>query len=267
MDEAAAHAAQAAQAAAAEELYACLTAAGLPATLRDDWDGQLSVGFTDPGYLWRPDEQRAGVAAGGTGPPDAATLTSFEDAVAIFESHPDMWGLVLGGADRSEDYDACMTESGYADPESEPVDPTAELTSKQRTAEASNRWAACARENGHPEIRDVAAVADGWKTSPSVLVPPTIGESGLRAPMEACPQFDRQAHEDYQERLAAGDPDAVMPVNPEIGVDVPGHMGYNAESDLSPEDQELVDRPTRIIYGPYSAYLEGLCPGGVGACG
>jgi hypothetical protein len=38
-------------------------------------------------------------------------------------------------------------------------------------AEASNQWAACARENGLPNLRDATATVDNWETKPSIEIP------------------------------------------------------------------------------------------------
>jgi hypothetical protein len=61
-----------------------------------------------------------------------------------------------------------LTASDSGRPES---DPAAELRIKQRMADATKAWIACARANGYPSPDDITPVADHGHTSPEAVLP------------------------------------------------------------------------------------------------
>jgi hypothetical protein len=94
--------------------------------------------------------------------------------------------LIDGGVDKSAALQQCIKESGYFMPA--PVfDKREEEVDKVKMADASNEWAACARQNGFPGIKDTGYEVDNWKTRPQALVPGSIEPAQLEALLDVCP--------------------------------------------------------------------------------
>ncbi|MDR0626234.1 MAG: hypothetical protein LBG11_03075 [Bifidobacteriaceae bacterium] len=117
-------------------------------------------------------------------------------------------------------------------------------------AESGTLWAACARENGYPQVKDPAPpVADGWVTMPLVVLPGTITATDLRALLTECPNFDFEAAEAIIEELLALPDDAsedeqrelmrsytdLFAHSPSISFDIPG---WDFEDYDGPETDE-----------------------------
>ncbi|MDR1799531.1 MAG: hypothetical protein LBR19_06590 [Bifidobacteriaceae bacterium] len=154
----------------------------LPATLTELGDGSLVP-------TW--DDTKANVVS--TRALNGQQVTAYlgdDDSSdgAIFPRRDTAWGLVIDGVDYSEIYTECRASSGYIETWEQPGDPAEELVAKAETAAVSNDWARCARDNGWPEVADATApVADGYETSPTVLLPITMTEDQLTALLEVCP--------------------------------------------------------------------------------
>jgi hypothetical protein len=180
----------------AEAFYNCQVDAGLPATIEDQGDGQAYVGWDTTKFRLIKFH-----SAEGWGYPITGDSMSEADLNDLYDNWDEaFYGdpsatliLIVDDADRSEDYGACLTSSGYTEPEYH-ADPAEELKTKQAQVDANNAWAACARENGFPNLEDnPAAVADEWQTFPEgIVLPYTIGPDKLRELLEACPNFDEE---------------------------------------------------------------------------
>jgi hypothetical protein len=110
-----------------------------------------------------------------------------EAETAFLEQEREEWGVMLDGVDYSAPYAQCLRSSDYVEPGAA-ADPGQELRDKQKIAEASNEWAACARNNGWPDLADAQpGNADGYATVPTVLLPATITVQELEALLEHCP--------------------------------------------------------------------------------
>jgi hypothetical protein len=127
--------------------------------------------------------------------------------------------LVIGDRDLTEEYVACIDSSGYFVPEEDDrVDPREEELVKQKSAEAGNLWAKCARDNGIPDIADVKILLDDFKTKPEVLIPKSVTPDQFKDTLKACPPFDPNrdlAHGNMYEE------DEAMPEDPMIGFELP----------------------------------------------
>ncbi|MDR1824402.1 MAG: hypothetical protein LBR27_03580 [Bifidobacteriaceae bacterium] len=180
--------------------------------------------------------------------------------------------LLYLGKDYGKEYDQCLAESGYTEPEWQ-TDPTEELKDKQKTADAGAEWAACARENGFPQVQDPAPpVADEWQTSPMVLLPSSITEEQLRALLQVCPSFDEEANsaadDAYDQAWEEhGNDDSFdwgafydsldYPTQPEIGFDTPGYDGnWDAMEDVDPATQERLEKLNAVLWEAQNAYYE-----------
>ena len=109
--------------------------------------------------------------------------------------------FIDGAQDYSDVYAQCVDESGFFVPDAQ-IDPNEEAVLKLAQADASNRWAECAREFGYHEVKDTSYTVDNWETSPEVVIPAGITEAELRSLLAACPYGEPES--DVQPRLALG---------------------------------------------------------------
>jgi hypothetical protein len=168
----------------ADALYGCLTDAGLPATLVVQDDGNALIDWKSEGV-----DILGNTPEGGFSVPGKSGEFDPEVEQAFWDTYGDAYGLVIDGIDHSTTWQSCYESSGYTDPY-RAVDPVDELKTKQAIAEVTNTWIACARENGMPQLEDVTAVADGWKTSPNAVIPLSTTVAELRELLTACPNVD-----------------------------------------------------------------------------
>jgi hypothetical protein len=155
--------------------------------------------------------------------------------------------LIVGDVDYTAAYSACQAESGYEVPV-EPVDPAQELAWERQVADASNRWAACPRENGLVGLKDAdPPKADDWRTTPTVVLPVSVSKDLLRAVVQVCPPFDLDARR-RQEAV----------VEPKIGFDAPGWGGRSKllSGVLDRETAILISELVDIIYEPLDQFFE-----------
>jgi hypothetical protein len=249
-----------------EAFVACLVEAGLPAEVSDSGDGQGFVAWGEGVEVWVGDPEGRIWAASMVGKSVAAErpVGGFDQVAAMTVANPGRWVALVDGTDRSEEYGTCREAYPYTEPTAAPVDPAQELAAKERMVEASNRWAACVRENGFPGVADVPrAVADNWDTTPMVLLPTWIEEAALRALMKVWPEFDRAVEGAYHEAMMSGRTDVEYPGAPSIGFDVPGYDGTEAESDLPAEEVERLEGLMAIVRAERGEFFSSL--GGVGS--
>jgi hypothetical protein len=197
------------QAETAEAYLDCLVAAGLPATI-EQMDEGLQVGWEQTGYnifAITPDGENHFIPGVGMAYDDPAMAAAFE---AFMTSHYTSlgyeYGLEIDGVDHSDTFKACREETGYVSPTGELADPAEEARARQLVAESTNVWVACARENGYPDMPDVAAgEADNWLTSPSVVIPLDTTPEELRGLLAVCPNFDPERAEAQESGEATGE--------------------------------------------------------------
>ncbi|MDR1187920.1 MAG: hypothetical protein LBK95_10775 [Bifidobacteriaceae bacterium] len=189
----------------------------------------------------------------------------------VLDQHPDYGQPVEGQADRyhpfliiaSTDYTPelveCLDQTGYSNPVIPPIDPAEELAQKQLRAEASARWAQCARDNGFPTTKDPAAPkADQFLSEPAALLPVNITETQLRVLFETCSPLDTEAQaaqdaakNELGDNATQAEWDRVVEANPVIdpliGIDAPGCRGIWGEI-ADPEADAIYDTLLRILH-------------------
>jgi hypothetical protein len=240
------------QGARAEAMVACLNDKDVPAVIEPWEEGQARVSFEPPEELWKMCRADDGMCAlgGGEGLSQAAheerqrVMDGLEAPYWEIDVPPEQIGtnyLIVGGADFTEPYEACLSESGYTAPIT-PIDPAQELEQEQAQADAANAWAACARENGLPRLKDAdPPKADDYQTHPLVVLPHDISKELLQSVVEACPPFDREAREADR-----------TPTDPSFGFDVPGWDGQTklVSGMLDRETSMLISELMAIISEP-----------------
>jgi len=229
---------------AAKTYYDCMSNAGIEVELTQNDQGLLSVvQFTGDhevmwsapdsgGFLLAPEDQQA------LRPDTEKALTEFKSTAG---SAPTLW---IDRVDHSPTYAQCLAESGYSDDAAWGSSTTTNTQALQLQVNANNQWAACARENGWPDIQDSSMPDPQTTTStPSVLLPGTITEDQLRALLDACPNGNpnSQISDDwYSSHPLDGYPDGYLP-NPNIA------FSTATGSDGSPGGQVDANHLQRLI--------------------
>jgi hypothetical protein len=141
--------------------------------------------------------------------------------------------LISNGTDLTAEFSACIESSGFYLPDPV-VDPREEEVAKQAVAEASNQWAACARDNGLADMLDATVTVDDWETVPSVEVPASVDLQLFEQVLANCPPLDPSRDLAKGNLVEDGDK---PPVDPEITFGAPPDSRQRADL-----EQALVDR-------------------------
>jgi hypothetical protein len=170
----------------AEAMAACLADVSIAATLNDQEDGQTQLDIDIPSgddtFVWVQADGQSSQAR------DIDESTAMVEA-AWAEDRSLLW---LRGVDRTAEYDACVEETEFTQPGLF-ADSATEQRLKQLRVDLNNDFAACARANGFPEIKDQPPpVIDGGATQGpgQILLPWRVTEDGLRDLLAECPVFD-----------------------------------------------------------------------------
>jgi hypothetical protein len=178
--------------------------------------------------------------------------------------------LIVGQNDHTDLLNRCLESSAFTEPVFG-VDPDQEIKQKQLDAEATLRWAECARAHGYPNLADPPPVkADNWRTEPAVALPADITEAALRELLASCPAFDLAARQALDDAVAALDPDRgqedVLAIydahpmgDPVIGFDAPGFDRRDAErrGDLEQSEWDRLERLMLVLHEEIVAYNQG----------
>lgn len=241
---------------AAKKYDDCMSDAGIEVTLTQNDKGQLVVvQFTgDHEYVWN--------GPGGSGlqlgPADSQALRP--ETEQFLRDIDDFGGAVatlwVDRVDRSETYAQCLDESGYSTRAawgSGQIDPAP----FQKQVDANNKWAACARENGWPNVQDSVMPTDlnnpDW---PTILLPESITEDQLRALLDACPNLNPEHKQMLEDWYASHDPST----NPDIYIPDP-QIGFSSDSGSSgttPDDHTA--RLNTILYETYIELTQQVTP-------
>jgi hypothetical protein len=217
------------QAESALAMTACLVDGGIDASAEDmgDEEGQLRLELGKSGAFYHYAIGGQGQTGGG---PEGLSEEDYERGIKKVEelaeqhsSRDEQDFLIVGEADHSDTWRKCLEASGYLEPVWQ-VDPAAELKFERRLAQAGTEWATCAREHGYPKIADPhGAVADNGQTEPTVLIPASMTVTELKSLLQACPNYDIEAHRAAVEALASnqggGDLGDMESIDPPISVD------------------------------------------------
>ena len=203
----------------AKTYYDCLSDAGINVELDQNNQGQLAVVqfIRANTVMWRSPDGDVGSVVSGDG---NITEQSWEDFQSI-TGDSDGAALMIDGVDYSKEYAQCLAKSGYdertaqGNMEMDPVQIEKQITS-------NNIWAACARENGWPDVQDSIA-PDDKAITPDVVLPLTITDDQLWQLLEVCPNYDPAQIEEMQQWRQdnpTGFPDDYLP-DPCISFDTP----------------------------------------------
>jgi hypothetical protein len=105
---------------------------------------------------------------------------------------------------------------------------------KDAMVKETNKWVACARENGFPNLADLTKPkADDWETAPKALLPLTTTEVQLKGVLKKCPNVPPKVANSLEW--------------PQIGFDAPGYDGTDSTSDLDEATIEKLDRLVEVL--------------------
>jgi hypothetical protein len=250
----------------AEAMYACLSDRGFAAVLEDirpneSWvwvepenpqDSVVQVDATGQSFFW----SKTNWSEMGLGDAEATQARTewIEKLAKAAAESPYGYVVYAGEVDRTEDFGACADLSGYLWPLLDDMDPAKRLEQKQRIAEASNDWAACARAHGVPGVVDARVTEED---SPVALLPAGVIEGQIRELLVQCPPFDQALLEANQEALAQGRDDDVR-ATPIIGFDVDGYREQEADGAPSAEDEAIYGPLWDLLWSQRSAYYATL---------
>ncbi|MDR2895230.1 MAG: hypothetical protein LBV30_01030 [Propionibacteriaceae bacterium] len=241
---------------AAKELSDCLTDLGVPHRVSADHTGaltQVSFGSMDSDALvmatWRDGYQTAGTRRGDVTAEEQAKIDEFERA-----PH-DGATLLVDWVDKSDDFVACLDQSGYDEEAATAIDsPPPDPSELQAQLTTNNRWTACARDHGLPNLADsVLFTGEEADRMPRVILPVTTDPEVLRQVVAACPTFSpdkmEQLDDWYQEHgfyeelpadLLAFDP--IVKIDPSAILDIDWCAPLTAEQQTSADQFNAVNR-------------------------
>ncbi|MDR1512155.1 MAG: hypothetical protein LBS56_01535 [Propionibacteriaceae bacterium] len=258
--------------AVAQAFYNCLSDAGLPVEYGEPIDGRsVMVTFDDEvPAMW---VGKGGAIGLTSAVPEAEAQAFFDQIYQVNEDTPtdaafdsaDLEPLLqVDGVDHSETWARCLDSSGYDENAvwDSLYDPAVMTAFNQSIVDASNEWAKCARENGHPNVID-AHMPQSDTENPTALLPASITEDQLRQLLAVCPNFD-PAIEEANEKLfeEQGDDFFAMPEGyrsqPSVGFDFPGFDGdYSQDqTSLSSETEATYERLSKLSELLYEAQME-----------
>ncbi|MDR2895052.1 MAG: hypothetical protein LBV30_00130 [Propionibacteriaceae bacterium] len=250
----------------AADFQSCLAGYDIKVELQANGAGEMTaVGFDDKTY-----EKVLYNDAEGIGGVGGSTDWSLEANAADFDRlYSEAWmdgtaHLEIDGVDRSADWTTCLDQSGFSFSEafsSENMPMDAEQV--QLAVEANNRWAACAREHGFPNIADSQMPTDlsDFSAYPMITLPITTDPVALQQLLVDCPNFDpdaaNAANQWYTDHPEGGEPPAELVYTaPAIDIDTSAVYPTGDSTvtpSLTPQQQELEAKYNALIEVLYAA--------------
>jgi hypothetical protein len=252
----------------ARAYYQCLRDANLPARLTEaTQDFPIDVGWEDNVVvMWTLPSGLGGVQ----GDVDSDAINDF------FSGNESSYSLIVNGVDHTETFQGCHESTGYDESEGWANSGKIDSAYLQAVVDSSNEWAACARENGWPGLKDaVLPTATDGSEYPVIALPTTITEDQLRQLLTACPNFDEErtrhndelANEGWDQR--GGLPEGFW-IPPSIGFDHPGFNGKPVEPGAPGEEPsagdpllERLNTLQQVLYEAANAYYESQGEGAI----
>jgi hypothetical protein len=232
----------------------CLAQANVPALLYDDDRFGATVVWEATEWVANRDQSgRESV----TYQPEATRLSAEEEAffLGAAEGMTDGPLLIIDGQDYSQAYSRCLGQTSYVHPSSSTSLSQPTVTSSaggsppaydpaKTVLEQTNRWAACARANGWPDISDASYPVPAGQL-PLVEIPATITAEQLQQLMVVCPGYDAAAYALAEQAWASGQMDYPTPPSPNLAI-------AELESDADPVAYEqLLDLLNQLLSQAY----------------
>ncbi|MDR2566369.1 MAG: hypothetical protein LBC97_10025 [Bifidobacteriaceae bacterium] len=194
-----------------DALLACLAGEGIPASVRELADGARALVFEPTKWVVNRDQ----------GGQVTISYVQGVEALAPAEESAYLEGdgpvLVLDGEDFTEAYAACLGQAGYTDDTPAPAgSASADAGQVAQVGEATDEWAACARDKGEIAVEVVPAGTD--HPLAEAVIPVTLTMDQLNALLNVCPPFDQAAFAEAKAAWAAGDTAHPAPAFPNITV-------------------------------------------------
>ncbi|MDR2896653.1 MAG: hypothetical protein LBV30_08425 [Propionibacteriaceae bacterium] len=247
----------------AKEFYDCMNDAGVPVYLQENSKGELTtVGYGSSMQDALPYVVR-GEDFGMTSVPTEASAAE-QQAMEDFQNGEGI-GLLVDGVDHSQIYGQCLDQTGYDQQAAwNADDPGMDPEQTQQQVDVNNEWAACARENGFPALKDSTMPTDlkDYQQSPTILLPGTISPEQLSQLLEACPNWDpaiQEAQWDWFDEHPNEDmPTELLRPTPNINFDFPDLPAGDPSSFTEQETGEM-DRQAalyELLFGPMNDWYE-----------
>jgi hypothetical protein len=258
----------------AKAFHDCLSDAGLEVGYQNDTNGAPTIViFTGAAKVLGIDPDGIPYTS------QAVSESEFQDYLAQLPDDSDQVAdLRVDGQDYTDVWVSCHQSSGYSTMNAINgiLNSPFGTDMFQKLVLASNDWAACARENGFPEVQDAhLPQARDLTQVPTALLPASITEAQLRALLETCPNFDAarmKANDLLALQMNQSDQLDQLPegfyLPPSIGFDYPGFNGEGGDisgASVAPGDQTaqrltgLLDVLNEALMDYYSQYgLPGL---------
>ncbi len=248
----------------AQSYHDCMNAAGLIVEVQQNSEGRpVLVEFVQAGHgAYR--SARAGEGSW-TGPElgEEERARHQELVNAIYLKPVGEPGLVIDGTDHSETFTRCLDETGY-DKRNAGVTAQEQMSIDQIALqfESNNRWAACARDNGHAVEDSVMPPDNSGAEYPRITLGEAITVEQLTELLTVCPNFDpaqAQARQDWWAANPGGTSLPDIPPDPLIVLTPP-----------TGDDQAVLDayyRKFEVINQAANDYYQNLPPTDPGEAG
>ncbi|MCL2735749.1 MAG: hypothetical protein FWD75_03835 [Propionibacteriaceae bacterium] len=187
--------------------FHCMSDAGFNAFMQSNGQGLITeVGYVSVTSVQGYDGQ--GIAFNSLSSPDTTSspeMASSPDTTYSFEMTTDATRvasvsasilhstptLVIDGADRSDDYAACLRESAYTEQPIFAIDQEqVDAAMVDAVTRANTDWAQCALAHGWATSRSVEKPSQPADHLPTIYLPNSITYPQLRALLAVCPNFD-----------------------------------------------------------------------------
>jgi len=175
--------------ATAKTYHDCMTDAGIQMEFTQNPDGELAMVTVAYGHIYLQRDKDGTTITGGTAD-NHPTQQMTDDLLSKLSPGP---GLIVDGIDYSAAWLQCLDTSGYNEQAALGSAGQMDPVQTELQVRGNNKWTACARENGWPDIKDsVMPTGTDWSGWPMILLPSTITEDQLRQLLDACPNFDAE---------------------------------------------------------------------------
>jgi len=229
--------------ATAKTYYDCMRDAGIDMELSTNQDGQLAIVHVVASHTYmQRDENTANSSPGKN---NSLTSQMMEDFFTSPYAGP---ALIVDGVDHSTDYAHCLQTTGYDEQAAQGSATSLNVDQMENQVRGNNKWAACARENGWPDIKDSVMPTDVNSMYPMVILPITITEDQLRLLLNACPPLDVEQVKRRNDWLQSNPTATDYPYDD----DMRPFINFGEPGDVDEATQAHIDRLNTILYDKLS---------------